>query len=66
MTDSTSKDEYTHTKIITFNGKKRDWDPWEDKFLACAKRRGYKHVLLGKETTPESTEHLDEAKKWRL
>jgi hypothetical protein len=61
MSESTSKDD-TNTKIITFNGKKRDWDPWEEKFLARAKRRGYKHILLGKETIPDSSEILDESK----
>jgi hypothetical protein len=33
-----SKDEYV--KVLTFNGKKRDWSPWEEKFLTRAKRKG--------------------------
>jgi hypothetical protein len=61
MSESTSKDDRS-TKIITFNGKKRDWYPWEEKFLARTKCRGYKHILLGKETSPESNKILDELK----
>jgi hypothetical protein len=60
MAESTSKDETTH-QITTFNGKKRDWDLWEEKFLARAKRKGYKHVLLGNVTIPDSNELLDES-----
>jgi hypothetical protein len=60
MSESTSKDEYI--KVVSFNGKKRDWSPWEEIFLARAMRKGYKLVLTGKETIPESTEVLDESK----
>ena len=53
--------EFTNTKessirIIGFSGKKQDWVPWEEKFVAKAKRRGYKSVLLGKESIPKSSD----------
>ena len=33
-------------KVVTFDGKKSSWPAWEEKFLARAKRRGYKDLLL--------------------
>ncbi len=41
--ESTSKDGYV--KGVTFNGKKRDWSPWEEKFLARAKRKGHQRTV---------------------
>ena len=35
-------------RVITFNGKKQNWSSWKEKFLARAKKKGYKDVLLGK------------------
>ena len=61
MSKSTSKDD-TNSKEYCFNGKKQEWEPWEEKFMARVKRRGYKHILLGKEMIPKSTETLDETK----
>ena len=45
---------YTETsiRVITFSGVKHDWQPWEERELARAGRRGYKDVLLGRETVP--------------
>ena len=35
-------------KVIVFSGKKEDFtDYWEDKFLACASRRGFQELLTG-------------------
>ena len=35
-------------KVITFSGRKSDWTAWEEKFMARAKRRGYKKLLQDK------------------
>ena len=32
---------------------------WEEKFLARAKRKGYKNVLLGKEVAPKDSVVID-------
>ena len=34
--------------VISFDGKKIGWSSWKEKFLARAKKKGYKDVLLGK------------------
>ena len=47
-------------RVLPFNGKKENWSVWEEKFLARAKRKGYKKVLLGKETAPKDSETIDE------
>ena len=51
MTDSTAS-----IKIIPFSGKKADWPVWSEKFLARAKRRGYRDHLLGIVKTPTDSE----------
>jgi hypothetical protein len=48
------KKKYSH-----FSGKKKDWIPWEEKYLAKSRRSGYKDLLLGRLTIPKSTEILD-------
>ena len=35
-------------RILPFSGKKEHWAVWEEKFLARAKRKGFKDMLLGK------------------
>ena len=49
-------------RIIQFDDKKSSFRRWSKKFLAVAKRRGYKKVLLGTETVPKSMDVLDETK----
>ena len=44
MATTTSSGE-TSIKVVTFSGKKKDWTMWEEKFLARASHRGYKHIL---------------------
>jgi hypothetical protein len=41
------------------NCKKKDWIPWEEKYLAKSRRYGYKDLLLGKLTIPKSSVILD-------
>ena len=54
----------TSIKIITFSGKKSDWPIWEERFLARAKRKGYKDILTGKpEDIPKVGDSMNDAKK---
>ena len=56
-------------KVIPFSGKAVDWPVWSEKFLARARRKGYKKILLGKEVVPDDATDLttiidaDERKK---
>ena len=54
-----TKESYSSIKVITFSGKKKDWDAWEEKFLAKARRRGYKRILLGEDEIPNDSVELD-------
>jgi len=45
-------------KVIAFSGKQDDWKFWEVKFLARA-RKGFREILLGKETIPKDDEKFD-------
>ena len=47
-----STDFEQSVKIIPFSGKRKDWSAWEERFLARAKRKGFKEVLLGREEIP--------------
>ena len=48
-------------RVISFDGKKVSWPSWKAKFLARAKRKGYKPVVQGKVTiVPETIEILDD------
>ena len=42
-------------RVVTFSGKKASWPAWEEKFLARAKRKGYKDVLIGKTAVVKDT-----------
>jgi len=44
---------------VEFNGTKKDWPAWSTKFLAKARRKGYKKIILGDETIPKDSETLD-------
>ena len=35
-------------RYIPFKGKKEEWDMWSQKFLAKARKKGYKELLTGK------------------
>ena len=41
-------------RVIPFYGKSDEWPTWSEKFLAKAKRYGFKDVLLGKVTIPKT------------
>jgi len=46
-------------KVIVFSRKQDDWKFWEVKFLARARRKGFREILLGKETIPKDDEKFD-------
>ena len=48
----------TSIRVIPFSGKAVDWPIWSEKFLARARRKGYKKILLGKETVPDDSMDL--------
>jgi hypothetical protein len=41
-------------RVILFSGKKGDWLAWEERFLAKAKQKGFKELLLGRVEIPVS------------
>ena len=48
-------------RVIPFCGKGDEWPIWSEKFLAKAKRYGFKDVLLGMLSIPKTDESFDEA-----
>ena len=46
---------------FTFSGKSVDWPVWSEKFLARARRKDYKKILLGTEVVPSDTTEIDES-----
>jgi hypothetical protein len=48
-------------RVIPFCGKGDEWPIWSKKFLAKAKRYGFKDVILGKLSIPKIDESFDEA-----
>jgi len=49
----------TSIKVIPFSGKAVDWPVWSEKFLARARRKGSKKILLGKEEVPDDATDLN-------
>jgi len=49
----------TSFKVIPFSRKAVDWPVWSEKFLARARRKGYKKILLGKEVILEDATDLN-------
>ena len=47
-------------RVIVFSGKQQDWSVWEAKFLARAKKKGYKNLLVGSDVAPPDGEIIDE------
>ena len=46
-------------KVIPFSGKMTEYSVWAVKFLARAKRRGYKDILKGSRQVPKKTDLED-------
>jgi hypothetical protein len=57
-------------RVIPCYGKSEEWPTWSEKFLAKARRYGFKDVLLGKVKVPKTDEDYDieseEGKKLRI
>jgi len=51
--------EEKNLKVIIFSRKQDDWKFWEVKFLARARRKGFREILLGKETIPKDDGKFD-------
>jgi hypothetical protein len=49
-------------RLIPFCGKVDEWPIWSEKFLAKAKRYGFKDLLLGKLSIPKLYDVFDEMK----
>jgi hypothetical protein len=47
-------------RVILFCGKVEEWPIWSERFLANAKRCGFKDLLLGKLSIPKEDEEIDE------
>jgi hypothetical protein len=47
-------------RVIPFCGKVNEGPVWSKKFLAKAKRYGFKHLLQGKLSIPKFDESFDE------
>jgi hypothetical protein len=47
-------------RVIPFCDKVEEWPIWSERFLAKAKRCGFKDLLLGKLLIPKVDEEIDE------
>jgi hypothetical protein len=56
MSNETRSKYYSSKSVVIYNGKKKDFAAWEEKWLVKAKRKGYKEVLLG---TVPIADHFD-------
>ena len=53
-------------RYLPFRGKKDEWNMWSQKFLAKARKKGYKDILIGKTKIPKTSDDdydVDEAKR---
>jgi len=48
--------DFSSIRVIPFYGKSEEWPTWSEKFLAKARRYGFKDVLLGKARIPKTDE----------
>ena len=53
------KDKIESIRILKFSGTKEDWSVWEEKFIVCAKGKGYKDTIKGKTTIPDDNKVID-------
>jgi hypothetical protein len=52
--------DLNNIRVIPFCGNADEWPIWSEKFLAKAKRCGFKDLLLGKLLIPKEDESFDE------
>ena len=61
---SEDKGDEKTIRVLNFSGKHEDWDMWSKKFLAMAKRKKYRGVLVGTIKIPKEEGDLtDEGQK---
>ncbi len=46
-------------KVIVFSGKQEDWKFWKVQFLARARGKGFREILLGTVQIPKDSEKFD-------
>jgi hypothetical protein len=56
MSNETRSEYYSIKSVVSYNGKKKDFAAWEEKWLAKAKHKGYKEVVLA---TVPIADHFD-------
>jgi hypothetical protein len=59
-------DEKSSIKLAPFTGKQTDWSVWKEKFIARARRKGYKETLLGKTEVPAELATLEVTDKTKI
>ena len=43
--------------VLNFSGSTSEWEGWHEKFLACAKRKGYNNLLVGTDSVPTQSKY---------
>ena len=59
-------DDKSAIKLAPFTGKQTDWSVWREKFIARARRKGYKETLLGKTEVPAESATLEATDKTKI
>jgi hypothetical protein len=59
---TTTSNGETSIRVITFSGKREDWETWKEKFYVRATIRGYEELITG-ETAVPATHLIDGTKK---
>jgi len=54
-----SQVEVKSIKVLCFDGQQGNWSYWEEMFLARARKKGFKKVLLATVPIPQDSEQLD-------
>ena len=50
-----------NVRVINFDGNKKNWSVWEQKFLARSRRKGYKDIIVATKTAPVASTVIDES-----
>ena len=66
MTDDTGNNLEKSIRVLVVKGEHDEWRKWSKKFLARAKMKGYKNILLGVGKPPKQNEITEDAAKLKL
>ena len=55
---ATESFEERSIRVLNFSGRKTDFPVWSEKFLAKARRKGYKDMLIGGQRIPKELDVL--------